>query len=72
MRDFISPERSQWLLRIHAVAIAVMLGAVLYGPLTVLAGLVLLLDFGWLAFLLVNAARLYARTRHGITAMAAA
>ena len=70
MRDFISPERSRWLLRIHAVAIAVMLAAVIHGPLTVLAGVVLLLDFGWLAFLLVNAGRLYARTRHRIAAMA--
>ena len=70
MRDFIHPERSRWLLGIHAVAIAVMLAAVIHGPLTVLAGVVLLLDFGWLAFLLANAGRLYARTRHGIAAMA--
>ena len=71
MHDFISRDRSLWLLRIHAVAIVVMLGAVIYSPLTALAGLALLLDFGWLAFLLTNAVLLYARTRQDITAMVA-
>jgi len=28
-----------------------------------------LLDFGWLAFLMINAARLYAGTRRSIAAM---
>jgi hypothetical protein len=70
MHGFISPARSVWLLRIHAVAIASLLGAVVYGPLTGLAGLVLLLDFGWLAFLTISAALLYARTRRRIAAMA--
>jgi hypothetical protein len=69
MHDFISPARSLWLLRIHTVAIVAMLGAVIYGPLTGLAGLALLLDFGWLAFLTINAALLYAGTRRSIAAM---
>ena len=69
MRDFISPKQSQWLLGIHVVAIATMLGAVIHGPLTVLAGLALLLDFGWLAFLLIRATLMYARTRQGIAVM---
>jgi len=71
MHGFISPARSLWLLRIHAVAIATMLGAVLYGPLTAVAGLALLLDFGWLAFLIIHAALLYAGTRRSIAAMEA-
>jgi hypothetical protein len=70
MHGFISPARSLWLLRIHAVALVALLGAVIYGPLTGIAGLALLLDFGWLAFLLINAARLYTGTRCRITAMA--
>jgi len=70
MHGFISPARSLWLLRIHVVAIAAMLGAVIYGPLTGIAGLALLLDFGWLAFLTINAALLYAGTRRSIAAMA--
>jgi len=69
MHGFISPARSRWLLRIHTVAIAAMLGAVIYGPLTGIAGLALLLDFGWLAFLIINAALLYAGTRRSIAAM---
>jgi hypothetical protein len=69
MQGFISPARSLWLLRIHAVAIAAMLGAVIYGPLTAVAGLALLLDFGWLAFLMIHAALLYAGTRRSIAAM---
>ena len=69
MHGFISPARSRWLLRIHTVAIAAMLGAVIYGPLTGIAGLALLLDFGWLAFLIINAALLYAGTRRNIAAM---
>jgi hypothetical protein len=71
MHGFISPAQSLWLLRIHTVAIAAMLGAVIYGPLTGIAGLALLLDFGWLAFLTINAALLYARTRRSIAAMGA-
>ncbi|HAJ92767.1 MAG TPA: hypothetical protein DCO71_09195 [Gammaproteobacteria bacterium] len=71
MHGFISPARSLWLLRIHVVAIAAMLGAVIYGPLTGIAGLALLLDFGWLAFLMINAALLYAGTRSSIAAMEA-
>ena len=70
MHGFISPARSLWLLRIHAVAVVALLGAVIYSPLTGMAGLALLLDFGWLAFLLINAARLYAGTRKRIAAMA--
>ena len=70
MHGFISPARSLWLLRIHAVALVALLGAVIYGPLTGIAGLALLLDFGWLAFLLINATRLYAGTRRSIAAMA--
>jgi hypothetical protein len=69
MHDFIRPARSLWLLRIHTVAIVAMRGAVIYGPLTGLAGLALLLDFGWLAFLTINAALLYAGTRRSIAAM---
>jgi hypothetical protein len=69
MHRFIRPSRSVWLLRIHAVAIAALLGAVMYGPLTGVAGLALLLDFGWLAFLTINATLLYARTRRSIAAM---
>ena len=69
MHRFISPARSVWLLRIHTVAIAALLGAVMYGPLTEVAGLALLLDFGWLAFLTINATLLYARTRRSIAAM---
>ena len=69
MHGFISPARSLLLLRIHAVAIAAMLGAVIYGPLTAVAGLALLLDFGWLAFLMIHAALLYAGTRRSIAAM---
>ena len=69
MHGFISPDRSLWLLRIHAVAIAALLGAVMYGPLTGIAGLALLLDFGWLAFLMINATLLYAGTRRRIDAM---
>jgi hypothetical protein len=46
-----------------------MLGAVIYGPLTAVAGLALLLDFGWLAFLMIHAALLYAGTRRSIAAM---
>jgi hypothetical protein len=69
MHGFIRPARSVWLLRIHAIAIASLLGAVVYGPLTGLAGLVLLLDFGWLAFLTINAALLYARSRRRIAVM---
>ena len=72
MHGFISPARSLWLLRFHAVAIAAMLGAVIYGPLTAVAGLALLLDFGWLAFLMIHAARLYASTRRSIAMMEAA
>jgi len=71
MHGFISPARSIWLLRIHTVAIATLLGAVIYGPLTGVAGLVLLLDFGWLAFLVTHAALLYAGTRRNIAAMEA-
>lgn len=70
MHGFIAPARSLWLLRIHTVAIAATLGAVIYGPLTRVAGLALLLDFGWLAFLLLNAALLYASTRRSIAALA--
>jgi hypothetical protein len=69
MHGFITPARSLWLLRIHVMAIAVMLGAAIYAPLTGVAGLALLLDFGWLAFLTINAALLYVRTRHSIAAM---
>jgi len=69
MHGFISPARSLWLLRIHVVAIATMLGAVIYGPLTAVAGFALLLDFGWLAFLSINAVLLYAGTRRSIAAM---
>ena len=71
MHGFISPARSLWLLRIHAVAIAAMLGAVIYGPLTAVAGLALLLDFGWLAFLMIHAALLYAGTRRSIAMLEA-
>ena len=71
MHDFISTARSLWLLRIHAVAVVTMLGAVIYGPLTVVAGLALLLDFGWLAFLTINAAVLYAGTRRRVAALEA-
>jgi len=71
MHGFISPTRSLWLLRIHVVAITAMLGAVIYGPLTAVAGFALLLDFGWLAFLTINAALLYAGTRRSVTVMAA-
>jgi hypothetical protein len=71
MHGFISPARSLWLLRFHAVAIAAMLGAVIYGPLTVVAGLALLLDFGWLAFLMIHAALLYTGTRRSIAMMEA-
>jgi hypothetical protein len=69
MHGFISPARSLWLLRIHAVAVAALLGAVIYSPLTGMAGLALLLDFGWLALLLINAARLYTGTWQRIAAM---
>ncbi|RLA02029.1 MAG: hypothetical protein DRQ45_05180 [Gammaproteobacteria bacterium] len=69
MHGFISPARSLWLLRIHAVALAALLGAVMYDPLTGIAGLALLLDFGWLAFLMINATRLYAGTRRRIAAI---
>ena len=69
MHGFIRPARSLWLLRIHAVAVAALLGAVIYSPLTGMAGLALLLDFGWLALLLINAARLYTGTRRRIAAM---
>jgi len=69
MHGFISPARSLWLLRIHAVAVAALLGAVIHSPLTGVAGLALLLDFGWLAFLMINAARLYAGTRRRIAAI---
>ena len=69
MHGFISPARSLWLLRIHAVALVALLGAVIYRPLTGFAGLALLLDFGWLALLLINATRLYAGTRRRIAAM---
>ena len=69
MHGFISPARSLWLLRIHTVAIAALLGAVIYGPLTGIAGFALLLDFGWLACLTINAALLYAGTRRNIAAM---
>jgi len=69
MHGFISPVRSRWLLRLHVVAIVAMLGAVMYDSLTRIAGLALLLDFGWLAFLMINATRLYAGTRRSITAM---
>ncbi len=71
MHGFISPARSLWLLRIHVVAIAAMLGAVIHGPLTAVAGFALLLEFGWLAFLTINAALLYAGTRRNIAAMVA-
>jgi hypothetical protein len=71
MHAFISPACSLWLLRLHMVAIATLLGAVIHGTLTVVAGLVLLLDFGWLAFLLISAARLYTGTRNGIAVMTA-
>ena len=69
MHGFISPVRSLWLLRIHAMALAAMLGAVIYDPLTEVAGVALLFDFGWLAFLIINATRLYIETRHSIAAM---
>ena len=69
MHGFISPARSLWLLRIHAVALAALLGAVMYDPLTGIAGLALLLGFGWLAFLMINATRLYAGTRRSIAAI---
>jgi hypothetical protein len=72
MHGFISPARSRWLLRIHAMAVTALLGAVIYSPLTGMAGLALLLDFGWLAFLLINAARLYTGTCHRIAEMASA
>jgi hypothetical protein len=71
MHGFISPARSLWLLRIHVVAIAAMLGAVIHGPLTAVAGFALLLEFGWLAFLSINAVLLYAGTRRSIAAMEA-
>ena len=70
MHGFISPVRSLWLLRIHAVAIVTLSGAVLYGPLTRIAGLALLFDFGWLAYLMINATLLYAGTRRRIAAIA--
>ena len=70
MHGFISPARSLWLLRIHAVAVVALLGAVIYSPLTGMAGLALLLDFGWLALLLINATRLYTGTWQRIAAMA--
>ena len=69
MHGFISPARSLWLFRIHAVALAALLSAVMYDPLTGIAGLALLLDFGWLAFLMINATRLYAGTRRRIAAI---
>jgi len=69
MHGFISPARSLWLLRIHAVALVALLSAVMYDPLTGIAGLALLLDFGWLAFLMINATRLYAGTRRRIAAI---
>jgi hypothetical protein len=69
MHDFISPVRSRWLLRLHAVAFLAMLGAVIVDSLTRIAGLALLLDFGWLAFLMINATLLYTGTRRSIAAI---
>lgn len=69
MHVIIRPQYSTWLFRLHVLALAAVLGAVVYGPLTAVAGVVLLLDFGWLAWLLTRAALIYRRTRHGIIAL---
>jgi hypothetical protein len=65
----ISTDHSKWLLRFHIAAILAMMSAVLYGPLTRVAALLLLLDFGWLAFLVTSAALLYTGNRDRIATM---
>jgi len=62
MHAIIRPQYSVWQFRLHALALAAVLGAVVYGPLTVAAGVLLLLDFGWLGWLLTRAALLYRTT----------
>jgi hypothetical protein len=69
MHMIISTDHSKWLFRFHITAILAMISAVLYGPLTRIAALLLLLDFGWLAFLVTSAALLYTGNRDRIATM---
>lgn len=71
MHAIIRPQDSMWQFRLHVLAVAGVLGAVVYGPLTALAGILLLLDFGWLGWLLTRAALLYRTTTRGIISLQA-
>lgn len=63
MHAIIRPHYTLWQFRLHALTLAGVLGAVAYGPLTMPAGMLLLLDFGWLGWLLTRAALMYRTTR---------
>jgi hypothetical protein len=71
MHAIIRPQDSMWQFRLHVLAVAGVLGAVVYGPLTALAGILLVLDFGWLGWLLTRAALLYRTTTRSIISLQA-
>jgi hypothetical protein len=62
MYAIIRPAHSRRLLYLHGTAVAALAGAVIYPPLTRLAAVILLFDFGWLAYLLSRAMWIYAKT----------
>lgn len=71
MHVIIRPGHSGRLLYLHGMAVLALAGAVVFPPLTRPAAVILLLDFGWLAYLVTGAMVLYARTGRRLAAMTA-
>lgn len=66
MGMIIPVTRSRWQYRLHLAALAGLLLATLVGELLKPAAVLMLLDFGWLAYTLLMATGLYARTKRSL------